>query len=72
MLRIADDGCGIREDDLRKTGSFGIRGMRERAEALEGTLRVSAPAAGGTEIKLILPCSGHGTQGQIPRQETLL
>jgi signal transduction histidine kinase len=72
VLRIADDGCGISEEDILKSGSFGIRGMRERAKALDGTLRVSAPPAGGTEIELTFPRAAHDAPPQLPRQESLL
>lgn len=55
ILRIADQGCGIRENDLTKSGSFGIRGMQERARALGGTLFVRARVPSGTEVEVVLP-----------------
>jgi PAS domain S-box-containing protein len=55
VLRVRDEGCGIRETDLAKPGSFGIRGMKERVRALGGTLRVRVPEAGGTEVEVVLP-----------------
>lgn len=39
-LEATDNGRGIREADLDKPGSFGIRGMRERCQRLGGDLRV--------------------------------
>jgi two-component system sensor histidine kinase UhpB len=50
-IRIADDGRGI---DGAPAGN-GIRGMRERALLLGGSLRVEGGAAGGTEVLLSVP-----------------
>lgn len=56
-LRVRDDGKGIpvslTDDGAR--GHYGLRGMRERAQEIGGTLTVwSAPGA-GTEIELGVP-----------------
>ena len=48
---VGDDGCGG-ADPL---GS-GLAGLRARVEALDGSLRVSSPAAGGTVLEARLPC----------------
>ncbi|HOB48130.1 MAG TPA: HAMP domain-containing sensor histidine kinase [Mycobacterium sp.] len=49
-LRIADDGSGA-------VGAYGagIRGMRERALLVGGTLTVAAVPGGGTEVRLEIP-----------------
>ena len=39
-VRIADDGCGGAEP-----GRPGLRGLRDRVEALGGTLTIDEPAA---------------------------
>jgi signal transduction histidine kinase len=51
-IEIADDGCGGADD----TGGSGLRGLADRVEALEGTLRVSSPAGAGTVVTAELPC----------------
>lgn len=67
-LEVSDDGVGLdvyvpanADDSLMDAngpsgnGHYGLRGMRERAEALEGTLRVYSPAGGGTTVVARLP-----------------
>jgi PAS domain S-box-containing protein len=54
-LEVHDNGRGLGEQGLRKTDSFGIIGMRERAQYLGGQLTVSAPHGKGTTLRLRLP-----------------
>jgi signal transduction histidine kinase len=58
-LTIRDNGSGIEAADRIKPGSFGLRGMSERARALGGTMALSRAPGGGTmvaiQIKLSLP-----------------
>lgn len=49
-LRVADDGDG----GVTAEGA-GISGMRERAMLVAGTLRITAPPGGGTEVRLDVP-----------------
>ena len=52
-LQVLDNGRGF--DPSKNTTGFGLRGMRERATALEGTCQIwSAPGA-GCRISVILP-----------------
>ncbi len=56
-VQIDDDGQGgVVEPD--PTGS-GIRGMRERAEALGGSLTVTPSPLGGLQVNAQLPTPGH-------------
>jgi signal transduction histidine kinase len=48
---VGDDGCGGADPD----GS-GLAGLRARVEALDGSLRVMSPGAGGTVLEVRLPC----------------
>jgi two-component system sensor histidine kinase UhpB len=50
VLEVADDGCGF---DDRLEGA-GLRGMRERARLVEGTLAVDS-SPGGTRVRLEVP-----------------
>jgi signal transduction histidine kinase len=51
LLTVQDDGCGG-ADDSRGSG---LLGLRDRAEALGGTLLVHSPAGAGTRITARLP-----------------
>ncbi len=51
VAEIADDGPGGADPN----GS-GLTGLRQRVEALDGTLRIDSPPAGGTTVEARLPC----------------
>ena len=51
VAEIADDGEGGADPSGR-----GLTGLRQRAEALDGTLRVVSPAGGPTTVRVELPC----------------
>jgi signal transduction histidine kinase len=53
-LEIADDGVGLRAGDLDKPGSFGLRGLAERARQAGGWLEVAVGEARGA-VLLTLP-----------------
>ena len=56
-LEVSDDGKGLSQDDLAKARSFGIRGLRERAETVGGWVDISSGSQGTTLI-LSVPLSG--------------
>lgn len=59
-LRIRDDGRGIAPDVLeqgRAPGHWGLRGMRERAKLMGGSLEVWSRPGSGTEIELTIPAA---------------
>jgi signal transduction histidine kinase len=51
VVTVSDDGVGGADPGR---GS-GLRGLRDRVEALDGTLRVSSPPGGGTEVVAEIP-----------------
>ena len=53
-LQIADDGVGFSPRTARERG-FGLTGMRERAAALGGTVKVRSQREKGTTIRLVFP-----------------
>jgi signal transduction histidine kinase len=57
-LTVADDGCGFDPvaQPSRPNAGFGLVSMRERAEALGGTLHVSSARGAGTTIEVLIPC----------------
>ena len=59
VMQIHDNGVGVDPDDLLKPASHGIRGMRERAQALGGTVRVTGTPGEGTQVIVSLPPPGH-------------
>jgi signal transduction histidine kinase len=57
-LTVTDDGCGFDPGARARTpgSGFGLVSMRERAEALGGTLAVVSAPGAGTMIDVVLPC----------------
>lgn len=55
VVRVTDDGVG--GADMSR-GS-GLRGLRDRVEALDGQLRVESPTGGGTVVVAEIPMSGR-------------
>jgi signal transduction histidine kinase len=54
MVRIADDGCGIKE--TAGTGAHhGLTGMRERLQRLGGRCEISSHGGSGTTVTFIIP-----------------
>lgn len=56
-LRVSDNGKGIESRIIEHgaTGHFGIRGMRERAANISGTLTITTSESTGTIVELIVP-----------------
>ncbi len=52
-VEIADNGVGGADP----TRGSGLRGLEDRVAALDGALRVSSPAGGGTTVTAELPCA---------------
>jgi signal transduction histidine kinase len=49
-IEVSDNGRGLQPDDLAKARSFGIRGLRERAETVGGWVDLSSGPSGTTMI----------------------
>src|SRR5262249_56556464 len=54
-LSVSDNGRGIENTDLLKRGSFGLRGMLERARNLGGEVSFGGAAGKGTTVVARLP-----------------
>jgi signal transduction histidine kinase len=52
VVRVLDDGRG----GVSEAGG-GLRGLRQRVEALDGSLRIASPNGGPTVIEAVLPCA---------------
>ena len=57
ILEVKDNGRGITEEETKKTGSFGILGMRERVLLLGGTLTMTGIPGKGTTVRVEIPLS---------------
>jgi signal transduction histidine kinase len=51
-IEVIDDGAGGAD-----AAGSGLRGLRDRVEALEGRLTVSSPAGEGTRVRAEFPCA---------------
>jgi signal transduction histidine kinase len=53
-LKITDDGEGFDNIDAKEKNKFGIKGIRERVEALGGTFKINSRRDTGTVLEVIL------------------
>ncbi len=70
MLQVEDNGRGIASSDLGKDGSFGLRGMEERAGQFGGTIRVSGIPGAGTRVTVRIPVGTRRAAAQISQAGT--
>jgi two-component system, NarL family, sensor histidine kinase UhpB len=61
-LKVRDNGKGITRNDIRKPGSFGILGIRERTSLLGGRMTIGGRSSKGTVVRVRIPLS----QNRIP------
>ena len=59
LVTIRDDGRGITAEDMKKSGSLGLVGMRERVWSLNGEITVTSENPSGTSIDIVIPIAGH-------------
>ena len=57
-IEVSDNGCGLKPEDLAKAKSFGLRGLRERAETVGGWVDLSGNS-GGTTLIVSVPIGPH-------------
>jgi PAS domain S-box-containing protein len=70
-LTVEDDGKGLSEESLAAPLSLGIVGMRERALALGGVVRIQGIPGSGTTVAVSLPLSGgsHDAEASLSRAD---
>ncbi len=56
-LELSDDGNGFEPEEARQGGGLGLRGMRERAQAIGGTLLVESSPGKGTRVSILVPAA---------------
>ena len=54
IVMVRDDGIGF-DSDIQKTGSFGLMGMKERVELLEGEMTIDSHQGVGTLVSVKVP-----------------
>ena len=54
-LSIVDDGAGFTVNDVPASGRFGLQGMHERINRLNGTIQISSLPGQGTTVGIHLP-----------------
>lgn len=73
VSRIQDDGVGFDVQGVNANyssrGSLGMVNMRERAERINGSLRVESAPGKGTTITLVVPLEKHGRPGRSDSRE---
>jgi signal transduction histidine kinase len=62
VLSIIDNGRGMKENRTDASQSYGMLGMRERADQLGGKINVGTPPGGGFIVTVTLPLRAHGKE----------
>lgn len=57
LVRIRDNGKGLAPDPAHK--SYGILGIKERAQTLGGRAEIFSPPEGGTTVEIFIPSSRY-------------
>ena len=57
-MEVRDNGKGISDEALESPATMGLLGMRERALAAGGEVRITRRRAGGTSVQVSLPLVG--------------
>jgi signal transduction histidine kinase len=61
-LEITDDGIGIEPQDLKRTHTHGLVGMRQRVSARGGRFEIERVAPHGTRIRVAMPRSASAPE----------
>jgi signal transduction histidine kinase len=64
-VTVADDGRGF-DPDASHPGHLGLHTMRERAEAVGGTLELSARPEAGTIVRRRVPAQNRAVSSPAP------
>jgi PAS domain S-box-containing protein len=59
-LTVRDNGCGVDPEHMESSRSYGLIGMRERALAWQGEVRVESSPGMGATVTASLPVGGRG------------
>ena len=56
-VMVEDDGVGFEPDQVQDGDHIGLLGLRERAEALGGTLTIESAPGAGTTVVVEVACA---------------
>ncbi len=66
VARVQDDGVGFNVPSVMKNyssrGSLGMVNMRERAERIDGSIKLDSAPGKGTAVTLVVPLDRHGVK----------
>lgn len=63
-LQVADEGVGFDPDSAARSRTrFGLISIRERVEALDGTVRIRSRPGSGTRVEVVLPPPSGSASG---------
>ena len=62
-VSVRDNGKGLAPQTPSSAKSFGLLGIRERAQTLGGAARIHSPSGGGTVVEISLPIGGERPSG---------
>jgi PAS domain S-box-containing protein len=65
ILRVRDNGCGIRSEALSSSLSIGLVGMRERALLRGGQLEIRSKKGSGTTVEVWMPLPKNEHQPEV-------
>jgi PAS domain S-box-containing protein len=65
LITIKDNGCGITQEQMMKSGSFGIQGMRERIRYFGGDLTIESSSQIGTLLRINIPNVTYIEKGEV-------
>jgi signal transduction histidine kinase len=75
IARVADDGVGFDlfsvQQDYDTRGSLGLLNMQERAERIDGSLRIDSAPGTGTTITLVVPLVKNGVSKPFEQEAQL-
>jgi signal transduction histidine kinase len=67
-VQVRDDGCGFRVperlDDFARAGHFGLVGLAERVELVDGELAITASPGQGTTLAVRVPVNAAGASDE--------
>lgn len=73
-IEVEDRGAGFTPDDSDTThpsgAGLGLFGIRERIEAIGGTMTIDTAPGEGTRVTLLVPCPTSAADSPAPRWET--
>jgi signal transduction histidine kinase len=70
QIEITDTGRGANGSSSGTNGAgHGLRGMRERAAAADGTVEIGSGPAGGFRVAARFPLTAHAPTTPSPHQE---